>query len=208
MKKLIALLLAALMVLSLAACGEKKDEGTKPIYEDDLPPTTEERPSDELLNFPENALDVLSDIWALYGDDEKFPVMGGNPEGGVMDGPAVYDEAYIEGLMNHLVVPETSLDDIAEAATMLHMMNANTFTSGAVKLADTVDSKAFADAMHTAITNNQWMCGMPERLVITAVSDGYVLIAFGVNDAMTSFCEKLNTAYPQQNTFYDEAITG
>ena len=208
MKKLIALLLAALMVLSLAACGEKKDEGTKPIYEDDLPPTTEERPSDELLNVPENALDVLSDIWALYGDDEKFPVMGGNPEGGVMDGPAVYDKAYIEGLMNHLLVPETSLDDIAEAATMLHMMNANTFTGGVVELVNGVDSKAFADAMHTAITNNQWMCGMPERLVITAVSDGYVLIAFGVNDAMTSFCEKLNTAYPQQNTFYDEAITG
>ncbi len=208
MKKLIALLLAVMMVLSLAACNEKKDEGTKPVYEDDLPSTTEERPSDELLNIPENALDVLNDIWALYGDDEKFPVMGGNPEGGVMDGPAVYDKAYIEGLMNHLLVPETSLNDVEEAATMIHMMNANTFTSGVVKVANGVDTKAFADAMHTAITNNQWMCGMPERLVITSVSDGYVLIAFGHADAMTPFCQKLATAYPQATAFYDEAITG
>lgn len=208
MKKLIALLLAVMMVLSMAACGEKKEEGTKPVYEDDLPPTTEERPSDELLNTPENALDVLNDIWALYGDDDKFPVMGGNPEGNVMDGPAVYDKAYIEGLTMYLVVPETSLNDIEEAATMIHMMNANNFTSGVIKVADGVDTKAFADTMHTAIQSNHWMCGMPERLVITSVSDGYVLIAFGVADAMTPFCEKLATAYPQQNTFYDEAITG
>ena len=205
---MLALLLAALMVLSMAACNEKKDDGTKPVYEDDLPPITEERPSDELLNIPENALDVLNDVWALYGDDEKFPVMGGNPEGGVADGPAVYDKAYIEGLSMYLVVPETSLDDIDEAATMIHMMNANTFSCGVFKVINGVDTKAFADAMHTAITNNQWMCGMPERLVIGAVSDGYVLVAFGVGDAMTPFCEKLSTAYPQMNTFYDEAIGG
>ncbi len=55
MKKIISLVLAAVLTLSLAACGTKNDsKGDQPAA-------------------PASALDLLEKVWSTYTDDEKFP---------------------------------------------------------------------------------------------------------------------------------------
>ena len=88
---------------------------------------------------------------------------------------------------------------------MIHMMNANTFTCGVFKLTGTTAAD-FGAAMRDAVQNNQWMCGFPEKLLIQSCGDAYVLVAFGLNDAMTPFETHLKEAYPGFETLYSEAI--
>lgn len=192
MKKLIALLLVLVLALSLVACGSKEE--------------TKEEVKEEISIA--SSLEVLENIWAMYGDDEKFAIMGGNPEAGIMDAPGVYDMAYAENLTYNLLIPAEQLANVDEAATMIHMMNANNFTSGVVHLADGTDVAAFAAAVRDAIQGNQWICGFPETLVVADMGGNYVLIAFGVNDAMTPFQTHLAEAYADAQLLYNEAIAG
>ena len=89
---------------------------------------------------------------------------------------------------------------------MIHMMNANTFTCGVFKLADGVTAADFGAAMKDAVLGNQWMCGFPETLLIRNFGDTYVLVAFGLNDAMTPFEKHLTEAYPGMETITNEPI--
>ena len=57
-KKITALLMAVLMVLSFAACG-KTIEATDAIQ-------------------IESSVALLDSIWTTYGEEEKYPVMGGD----------------------------------------------------------------------------------------------------------------------------------
>ena len=198
MKKFFALLLALTMVLSLfAACGKKTDE---PAGD----PTTEA--TEPQAAAPASALEILENIWAKYGDDEKFAVMGGNMENAVMDGPGNYDLQYSENLPFNLLIPETEIANVDQVASMIHAMNANTFTCGVFHLVDGVSAETFAATMNQAIAGNMWLCGFPERQVIVAFPGGYVLTAFGVNDAMTPFFTHLQEAYPEANVLFDEPI--
>ena len=60
MKKIVSLVLAALLVLSLAACGDKNNA------------------SDGNPVRPTSALNILETVWNTYGEDEKFAVVGGD----------------------------------------------------------------------------------------------------------------------------------
>ena len=190
MKKLMTIVLAMAMLLTLfAGCGKTKPAETEPAME-----------------LPASALEILETAWAAYGDDEKFPVIGGNIEANIMDAPGNYDLAYAENMTWNLLVPADQIANITEAASMIHMMNANTFTCGVFKLAEGVKAADFGAAMHDAVLNNQWMCGFPDKMVIQSAGDTYVLVAFGVNDAMTPFETHLQAAYPGFETLYNEAI--
>ena len=196
MKKIISLILAGVMMLSLAACGTEKPAETN------APETT--APAVTV----ESSLAVLESIWALYGEDEKFAVIGGNMESPVDGAPGNYDMAYAEGLTWNLLVPEDQLANIDQAASMIHMMNANTFTSGVVHLTEGTDAAAFAQVMRDAIQNNRWMCGFPETLTVAVIGGEYVLIAFGVNDAMNPFMTHFGEAFPGAEILFNEAIAG
>lgn len=194
MKKLFTLLLALAMVLSLAACGNSgSNDATNGT-------------DSGAANVPANALEVLENIWSGYGDDEKFPVIGGNMESPVDGAPGNYDMAYAENMTYNLLIPADQLTNITEAASMIHMMNANTFTSGVFHLAEGVAAADFAATMQSAVQNNRWMCGFPETLVIATIGGEYVLVAFGINDAMTPFQTHLSAAYPDAEVLYNEAI--
>lgn len=182
--------LALAMVLTLfAGCGKAE----KPA---------ETVPAEPM---PGSALEILETVWAQYGDDEKFSIVGGNIEANIMDAPGAVDMAYAGHLNYNLLVPENQNANITEAASMIHMMNANTFTCGVFKLTGTTAAD-FGAAMHDAIQNNQWMCGFPDKMLITSFGDAYVLVAFGVNDAMTPFETHLQAAYPGFQTLYSETI--
>ena len=214
MKKLVSMILALVMVLSLAACGAKGEnettapETTAPV-ETTVPVENTEAPTETGAPAVEatGAAAVLENIWAKYGDDEKFAIFGGNPEAMNMDVPGNWDMAYAEGMSYNLLVPAEQLESIDEAASMIHMMNANTFTCGLFHLTEGTDKTAFADAMRSAVQGNQWMCGFPETLVIANIGE-YVLVAFGLNDAMNPFLTHMTEAYADAEILYNEAIAG
>lgn len=187
MKKLIAICLVLTMAVGFAACGKA------PVAE---------QPAGDVT-----ALSVLENVWAQYGDDEKFALMGGNPEAGIMDAPGAFDLTYIEALASYLQLTMDQLAQVDEAATMIHMMNANTFTGAALKLTEGADVAAFAETARESVQNAQWMCGFPEQLLIANV-DGLVVMAYGLADVMTVFEGHLTEAYANAEILVSEAIAG
>ena len=194
MKKIIALLLVAVMALGMVACT---GAGTN----------NEDNTTGAKVESPASALEVLEKTWALYDEEtEKFFAMGGyaldEEEIPVtVDGApgVVSDNDY---LVYSLLVPETEAANVTEAASLVHAMNANTFTAGAYKVSDVT---AFSAAMREAIQNNQWMCGFPEKLLIADIG-GVVVVAFGNGEVMGVFQGHLTTAYTGAHILVDEAI--
>lgn len=185
MKKIIAMLLALVLVMGLAACG--------------TPAKTKEE-------VPASALEILEKVWGSFAEEEKFPTMGGDYTNPVDNAPGVFSLAEPENVTAMLLVPAEQLSNIDSAASIVHMMLSNNFTAAAYHV--TGDAAAFADAMRAAVSGNQWMCGMPEKLTVAIVGGEYVVVAFGLNDAMNIFDAKLTAAYSGANLKYNEAITG
>lgn len=201
MKKLIALLLALVMVLGLfAGCGKKDD--VKETEPETIPEETE--PATDPVVAPESALEILETIWANFGDAEKFPVMGGDMANMVADAPGNYSLEDTESLSFQLLVPAEQIENIDAAASMFHGMNLNNFTCGVFHV--TGDVQAFAEAMNDAVMNNQWMCGFPEQMVIASFAGDYVLVAFGLNDAINPLITHMGEAYAEAEVLYNETI--
>ena len=118
MKKIFSLILALTLVLTMTACGGKKQEETVPAVE-----------------APASALEILETVWAMYGADEKFAVIGGDMGNPVNDAPGSYNLAD-ENISYTLLIPAEQLGNVTEAASMMHMMNANNFTCGVFRLAE------------------------------------------------------------------------
>lgn len=190
MKKFLSVILALGLVLGLTACGGNASQETEGV-------PAQERPA--------SALEILENVWAEYAEEEKFPVIGGSMAAPVDNAPGSFDLAD-ENLPYLLLVPAEQMDSITEAASMIHAMNTNTFTCAAFQLADGVTAADFGAAMKEAVLNNQWMCGFPDRLLIRAFGDDYVVMAFGVNDAMDLFETHLTAAYPGMETIASETI--
>ena len=199
MNKLFALILVLAMALSMAACTSNKptETTTAPTTEATTEATTE--PAVVI----ESATEILENVWALFGEDEKFFTMGGDYEAMVDNAPgAVKDTGFMNGT---LLVPEAELANVTDCASLVHGMMLNNFTCGAFKV---TDAAAFAETMHGVISTNPWMCGMPEKMVIATIGAEYVVAMFGVNDAVNPVEEKLVAAYPDAVIAYSEAITG
>lgn len=211
MKKLITLLLVLTMVLSMAACAGKTpdtDSGEKETTE-----TTENTAPQT------SAVEILSNIWALYPAEEQFPVSGGNMEYHFEqmekdenymppNAPGVYDMAYAENLPYLLYIPEAEMANVDEAATMIHAMLANNFSSGVVHVKAGTDVNAMATAIKDNLAQTQWICGTPDQMLVAVVAGEYVLIAFGINDAMNPFVTCVGEAYPDANVIYSGSIIG
>ncbi len=188
MKKFFALMLAAVMVLSLVACGS--NNGTKDDQSGDKPA--------EITS----ALEILETVWNDYGEDEKFSVVGGGPDAEQMveNAPAAYDLSDRALTESELLLPEAAQVD--DAATLTHMMNGNTFSAAAYHV--TGDADALAAELRDAIQQHRWMCGFPDKLVV-AVRGEYVVTVFGAEDLVDAFASRLNGIFGMALT-YDEAI--
>ena len=192
MKKVIALILAMVMVMSLAACGaEKEPEATVGT----VPP----------MDVPASALEILEKVWAKYSDDEKFPVMGGDALNMVDGAPGNYPIDG-EGLASDLFIPAEEVAKVDAISCLRHAMMANNFTGAVYHITNADDVAGFAEAMYNALSNAQWICGMPEKMIITVIDTEYVFVAFGLNDALAPFETALTAAYPDAENKYSEAI--
>ena len=190
MKKLICLLLAMTLTVSLTACGGGK---TAETVKDDTEGKT--------------AVDILTDAWAVYEEDEKFAIAGGDYENMVMDAPGTVNVSDGETLDALLGFPAASAGLLDDGASVMHMMNQNTFTAGAYHVTKADDVQAVADALKENIMNRQWMCGFPDDLVVYSVGANYVIAVFGAEDVVDNFEDALEEVYASTKILYDEDLT-
>ena len=133
-------------------------------------------------SVPADATALLTAVWDAHSDDEKFPAAGGDYEN------PVEDAGKIDG-----------------AASLSHMMNANTFTCGAFHVTSKDDVETVASDLRDAIQSKQWMCGFPDKLVIFTY-DQYVVSLYGDEELVNTFRDKFTATYSDSTIAYDEAI--
>ena len=190
MKKFLTLLLAAAMTLSLAACGSKNDGNAN---------GGDSQPAD--------ALALLNTVWSSYADDDKFAVVGGDYDEANMteDAPGHFGVEDGDTLDYMLGFPAADADKLTDAASLSHMMNANTFTAGAFHVTNSSDVDTVVSDLKDNIMNRQWMCGFPDKLVVLTLGD-YVVSCFGAEELVDEFSEKVTAAFSGASVVCDEPI--
>lgn len=189
-KKIMMLVVTAALLFSFGGCGKNsssKEEGSESVQVKD-------------------ALEILTNIWNGYDEDQKFPVAGGDYDNISDNAPGKFDVSNTEALRSILIVPEEAASMVDDGASMMHAMNANTFTGGAFHLTEAADRGEFTDALKEAVLNNQWMCGFPEEFIVYGVGDEYVVSAFGKSDTIGYFKEQLLKQYPSAEAFVEESL--
>mgnify|MGYP001102808841 FL=1 len=134
-----------------------------------------------------DSLEVLNTVVKVYGEDELFAMYGGDQANAVMDAPGKFDISKTDELDFTLGLPQEQFSSLEDAASMVHMMNANTFTGAVYRLKDGTDMDAFADAVKSNLLARQWVCGQPDTILIINVDGRYVITAFGVAEMIEIF---------------------
>ena len=160
MKKFVAIVLALSLVLSLAACGGKKNQETEAAA------LTVEGTMEELLNKT----------------IEQRPV---EFMGGVI--PVDLTDSSEDGLW--ALKSYTGLDSaaqITEAAAFEPMMGSMAFSMVLVRVAEGADSKAVAEAMKSGIDTRKWICVEADDLKVAGFGDVVMLIMVNSDGGMTA----------------------
>lgn len=223
MKKKLAIMLLTVMAVSVVACGGQDDTNTNDNVntEDSVENNTEvntenneaeveseistENSDAGASESTSGALDLINSVWATYADDEKFAAGGGDSANMNFEGAGKFDVTNTEELDFNLGFPADQADKIDDAASIMHAMNANTFTSGVYHVTDAANVQTIADALKENILNRQWMCGFPEKLIIVSV-DNYVVSAFGNGELIENFKNKITGVYENASLLYEEVI--
>lgn len=183
-----------------------KSETTKP--ETSIPETTTstpetEEPAEITIASPS---EVINSAWALFGEDEKFPVAGGDFSSGEL-----YEEAAPFSLDNPAELdrltgfPAAEISKIDSAASMIHMMNTNTFSAGAFHVTAGTDMDALCQSIKDNVLSRRWMCGFPDKVIVAKVGD-YIVCAYGLNETVDPFVAHLSEAYSFTTIAFDEKI--
>lgn len=188
--------LAMMTMLAVAGCGEDKDATTV---------ATTEATTEAAVEITDS-LEIFTTVWGTYGDEEKFAIAGGDYNNSVMDAPGAFNVSDVESLDAMLGVPADAASYVDDAASMMHMMNANTFTAGAYRVTDAANQQDFCDKLKDNIMNRQWMCGFPDTLIIVSIGDNYVVSAFGNAEIIDTFKTKLTAEYPMSQIVYEESL--
>ena len=158
-KKIICLLLAVVVTLSMAACGKKTEETEAPALkvegtmEELLNKTIEQRPVEFMGGvIPVDLTDTSEDgLWVLKN---------------------------YTGL--------DSAESITEAAAFEPMMGSLAFSMALVRTAEGADSKAVAEAMKSGIDTRKWICVEADDLKVAGFGDVVMLIMVNSDSGMTA----------------------
>ena len=170
------------------------------------------QPKKKLIRFPAKRVGALAACLAVCVVGYGAFATGQIGLGAKSSSPAVYysadstaavmaaggaDRAAVDSALG---LPETAKVD--QAASLIHMMNQNTFTAAAYHCTD--DADALATALRDNIQQRQWMCGFPDKVAVAVVGE-YVVSVFGAEDLVDTFMSHLNGIFGVQPV-YDEAI--
>ena len=168
MKKLIAMMLALALVLSLTACGgntaapttEATTEATQTAV------TTLDASCEELLN-------KIVEIQPVEFMGGTMPVdLADTSE----DGLWAID--YFTGL--------SDASQITEACVFEPMMGSIAFSMVMVRAAEGVDKQALAESMKIGIDTRKWVCVGADDLLVTGYADMVMLIMVDTNTGLTA----------------------
>ena len=193
MKRIIALALVAVMVLSFAACAKQNGENGTPA------------PSDIQKGQAKSALEILEKVWSKYSTDEKFPATGGSEKHMKEDMPGKFDVSDAEALDFELGFPKAKASEIDDAASLTHMLNQNNFSCGVYHVKSSGNAETLARKMKENILARQWLCGFPEKLVILTVGD-YIVSVFGAAEMTDTFTAKLSAEYGSAKQLFNVPI--
>ena len=189
MKKLLALALAAVMALSVVACGGN----------------TENNGGNNDSVAITDALEVLTTVWGTYEEAELFPVAGGDAEHANWEGPAKFELAATEELEATYGVTADLAANIDDAATMMHAMMMNNFAVGVYHLTDASTMDNFTSTIKTNLLEKQWLCGQPEKVIVITVGE-YVVAGYGLAQLIDTFEAKLTESYSSATVVCEENI--
>ena len=212
MKKILALILATLMLVALVACGtpaqttggevENTNTPTGDVTdapETDAPETDAPVAGDAVA---ENALEIINTVWESITDAEReelyFSVCGGFGDDMSWDAPGAVPTDIEDGrltAMSYFILNEELLAMIdGEIGMAMNPMASRNFTAGCFHIADSANVDAFAAALKDAVLNNQWACGFPEKYTLIVIGD-YVLSMYGAASQIDAFTAKTQAAY-------------
>lgn len=184
MKKAVALLLALTLALGVTACGGQQKDDTE----------------------GKSAQNILQDAWAAHAEDEKFAVIGGDYENMTENDAGTASIEDGEVLDSMFGFPADSVGLIDDAASLMHMMNQNTFTAAAYHVKDAADVEDLGDEIKEHILERQWMCGFPETLIVYKVGQNFVVSAFGNGELIDTFETHLSEAYGSAELLHVENL--
>lgn len=201
-------MICGMVLLSLLGCGSKEENGQTGENEPVATEPVATEPAEEEAKGVEvaDATELLSNVWNSYAEAELFAICGGDYENTVEDAPGKYDVSKAEEMDSVLGLPQAAASLIDDAASIRHMMNANTFTCGAFHLVDASNQQALADGLKENIMGRQWMCGFPDTLLIASVGDEYVVSAFGSTENIENLKTRLSQQYEVAEVIYEESL--
>lgn len=178
-----------------------KPAATKPA---DTTKTPEpEEPAEVKISSPS---ELINSAWALFSEDEKFPVAGGDfSSGDVVDGAGPFSLDNPDELDRLTGFPASEVGKIDSAASMIHMMNTNTFSTGAYHVVEGTDTAALCKSIRDNIASIRWMCGFPDKFIVAEVGD-YIVCAYGLEDLIDSYVKHMSEAYPFTTIVFEENI--
>lgn len=186
MKKMLSILLAVMMCLSMSACSSQPKNG-----------------GNDKVQVKES-VEILNKIWETYKEDEKFASTGGDFGETMNEGPGKLSIENTDILQNTLYLPADYVEFVDDAASLIHMMNANTFTGSVFHVKDG-EMEELSSAMKENIMNTQWLCGFPDLLIMANVGD-YLVTAFGNEEIITNFKTKLLEVYSSAEVLFEENL--
>ena len=220
MKKIIALILAALMLVFCVACGNTNDDvKDTDVTTDEI--TTEAgvvepaKPATEVFNaaldafyaklaplFEMDAADVASAFMGGYFSDSEEPTY---LQGAAAKTPVDVEDATAMLAANSFVT-EDVLAKIDDAAIFGHAMNVPTLTMSIVHVVNASDVDAIASTMRDNIGGNEvWMCGFPEKYIVIKLDD-YVISGYGKVDMIDNLKAAFTETYENAVVVCDEVI--
>ena len=213
MKKILALILASLMLVACVACGNNTtDETTLDNTVTDAPET--EAPAAD-TPVAESALEILNTVWASYAEEDMFMAAGGFGDDMNWEGAGSIPTDNEEALLTaqaYFVMTEEAVAMVDEIAHLMHGMNQNTFTAGVFHLKADADKDAFIASVTDSVKNNRWMCGSPEKFIVIALGD-YLITAFGhagvsefSANTIPTFVNNVKACYETAEVIVEEAL--
>ena len=188
--------MTATMLLSCIACGSNQTGNTENNKETETEKKVEIADANDILTKVWDTYEIEDTDGNMYND--RFALMGGHFDSAVMDMPAKYDLTKTGDLELMYCVPQDVIPMLDDAATMVHLMRASTFTAGAYHVTDVSNVKSVVEGIKTQTLGNQWLGGFPDRHVIAVIDEQYVVAAFGDEKVIENFEQALKEVFGKQ----------
>lgn len=204
-RKIATLFLVGSMMTVITGCSIKsgdmvKEEGKTSSVTSEV---KEEMPEKSKFMSGE---EILNKVYETYKEDQKFPIEGGDIENPTIDKAAANDISKKEELDLFLGLPSSLAEKIDGAASMIHQLNANTFTGAAYHMKEGVDKNEFAKEMKAHLDKKQWICGAPNSFLVIEVDKEYLITVFGNNELTEVFKKNATEILEGSKVILDDSL--